>query len=78
LRASLDRGTQYLALRKLRAGEAVSQSLFKTAVQLADNRDLLEPGSADLGRQRQAFAAEMRRILALLDRLAGDRDGLRT
>ena len=78
LRASLDRGTQYLALRKLRAGEAVSQSLFKTAVQLADNRDLLEPGSDDLGRQRQAFAAEMRRILALLDRLAGDRDELRT
>ena len=67
LRAALDRGSQYLALRRLRAGEAVSQTLFKTAVDIAGNRDLLEPGSPTLGKDRNTFASELRWLIALLD-----------
>ena len=72
LRAALDRGKQYLALRRLRAGESVSQSLFKTALQVAANRDLLDPGPVDLGQQRQTLAAELRRVLDLLDQLGSN------
>ena len=72
VRAALDRGHQYLALRKLVAAESVSQSLFKTAVLLAGNRNLLEPGPGSLGSDRVAFAAEMRRVLHLLERLGDE------
>ncbi len=69
LKAALARGGQYLALDKLEAAESVSQSLFKTALQLAENRNLLEPGRPMLGRDRQAFADELRHHLALLSSL---------
>ena len=71
LRAALDRGHQYLALHKLGAAESISQSLFKTAVLLASNRHLLESGPDSLDTDRQTFASELRRALALLDELGG-------
>jgi glycerol-3-phosphate O-acyltransferase len=70
LRAALDRGHQYVALRRLAAAESVSQILFKNALQLAANRSLLEPGPDSLGKDRQTFAAELRRIIDLVDRLS--------
>ena len=69
LKAALSRGNQYLALRRLSAAESVSQTLFKTALRLADNRKILEPGPSALGKDRKAFAAELRRVLGHLDRL---------
>lgn len=71
LKAALDRGHQYIALKRLSAAESVSQVLFKNAVKLAENRELLEPGPTSLGKDRAALAAEVRRSISLLDDLDG-------
>jgi glycerol-3-phosphate O-acyltransferase len=61
-------GRQYAAQTRVRSNEAVSALLFATARQVAVDQHLLEP-SADLAERRAAFLAELRGILADMDRV---------
>jgi glycerol-3-phosphate O-acyltransferase len=65
---ALGLGHQYVAQGRLRSSESVSVLLFATAMQLARNRGLLEPGE-DLGKRRSAFLNELRDLLRRLDRI---------
>jgi glycerol-3-phosphate O-acyltransferase len=67
-RRALGLGQQYVAQRRLRSSESVSVLLFQTALQLARNRGLLEPGE-DVPARRAAFLAELRDLLRRLDRI---------
>ncbi|MGH3223366.1 MAG: hypothetical protein ACRDPY_32545, partial [Streptosporangiaceae bacterium] len=68
IRRALGLGRQYVAQRRLRSSESVSALLFGTALQLAGNRGLLEPG-AEAAVARAAFLAELRELLRRLDRI---------
>ncbi len=83
-RRALGLGRQYVAQRRLRSGEAVSVLLFQTALQLAGNRGLLEPGAgagadagadvgagagADVAERRAGFLAELRHLVHRLDQI---------
>ncbi|MDP9494263.1 MAG: 1-acyl-sn-glycerol-3-phosphate acyltransferase [Actinomycetota bacterium] len=59
LKACLDRARMYRIEGKLISGESASLVMFKSALALADNRELLT-GSGDIGHRRQLFAAEIR------------------
>ena len=59
-RSCLALGKQYRLQRRIRSAESVSKVLFETALRLARNRDLLEPGAPDLVERRRAFADEIR------------------
>ena len=59
LKACLARARMYRIEDRLLAGESASQVLFKSALQLAKNRDLLEEGE-DVGERRLRFAEEIR------------------
>jgi glycerol-3-phosphate O-acyltransferase len=59
LQACLDRARMYRIERRVFSGESASQVLFKSALALAANRDLLDDGP-DVIRRRQEFAAEVR------------------
>jgi glycerol-3-phosphate O-acyltransferase len=59
LAACLDRARMYRIEDRLISGESASQVLFKSALALAANRELLESGS-DVRAKRRAFAAEVR------------------
>ena len=65
---ALGLGHQYVAQGRLRSSESVSVLLFATAMQLAGNRGLFEPGE-DLGKRRSAFLNELRDLLRRLDRI---------
>lgn len=52
-------GTQMLLQGRLYGPESVSSELFATALQLAQNRGLLERGGDDVREQRRAFAADL-------------------
>ena len=67
-RRALGLGHQYVAQGRLRSSESVSVLLFATALQLARNRGLLEPGE-DLPKRRAAFLTELRDLLRRLDRI---------
>jgi glycerol-3-phosphate O-acyltransferase len=67
-RRALGLGQQYVAQRRLRSSESVSVLLFQTALQLARNRGLLDPGE-DVAARRAAFGAELRDLLRRLDRI---------
>jgi glycerol-3-phosphate O-acyltransferase len=41
--------------------------LIETALRLAGNRGLLEPGPADLAERRRAFAEEIRDVIRRID-----------
>ena len=56
-------GKQLLLQRHIHSAASVSKVLFQTALRLADNRRLLEPGPADLAARRAAFAQEVREVL---------------
>ena len=56
-------GKQYQLQRRIRSAESVSRVLFETALRLARNRGLLEPGTADLEARRRAFAEEIQRAV---------------
>jgi len=59
-------GKQLLLQRHVHSAASVSKVLFETALRLADNRDLLEPGPdgpGDLAARRTAFAEEIRDAL---------------
>jgi glycerol-3-phosphate O-acyltransferase len=61
-RRALGLGHQYVAQRRLRSSESVSVLLFATALQLARNRGLFDPGD-DLAKRRAAFLTELRALL---------------
>ena len=65
---ALGLGHQYVAQGRLRSSESVSVLLFATAMQLARNRGLFEPGE-DLGKRRSEFLNELRDLLRRLDRI---------
>ena len=67
-RRALGLGRQYVAQGRLRSSESVSVLLFQTALQLARNRGLFEPG-ADLAARRAAFLAELRDLVRRLDQI---------
>ena len=51
-------GQQYVLQQRLRHSECISRELFSNAIRLAENRNLFQPGGADLGPRREAFARE--------------------
>jgi glycerol-3-phosphate O-acyltransferase len=53
-------GKQYRLQRRIRSTESVSKVLFETALRLARNRGLLDPGAPDLAARRAAFSSEIR------------------
>jgi glycerol-3-phosphate O-acyltransferase len=57
--------------RRLRSSDSISTEVFRTALQLAAYRDLLDPGGEQLVRRRRVFAAE---LAELLERLEDMRD----
>jgi glycerol-3-phosphate O-acyltransferase len=61
-------GRQYIAQGRARSSESVSALLFATARQVAADQHLLEP-SPDLSERREAFVAELRGILADMNRV---------
>ena len=63
---ALGLGRQYVAQHRLRSSESVSVLLFQTALQLARNRGLFEPGE-DLVKRRVSFLNELRTLLRRLD-----------
>ena len=67
-RRALGLGHQYVAQRRLRSSESVSVLLFQTALQLARNRGLFDPGP-ELAKQRAAFLTELRDLLRRIDRI---------
>jgi glycerol-3-phosphate O-acyltransferase len=60
-------GRQYAAQREIDSPEAVSTVLFANAWGLARNRGLLEGGTVERLAEREAFAAEMRAMLDLIE-----------
>ena len=72
-------GRQYELQRRIQGADSVSKALFQTALRLAANRKLLEPGGPDLERARQEFAEEIRdavrRVDIIVSLAAGRRAG---
>jgi glycerol-3-phosphate O-acyltransferase len=64
LKACLARARMYRIEQRLISGESASQVLFKSALALASNRDLIEDADGVAAR-RSAFAAEVRNSRAL-------------
>ncbi len=59
-------GQQMLLQGRLHGPESLSRELFSSAVKLAANLDLIEPGGEELARSRQAFAARLRDVVTRL------------
>jgi glycerol-3-phosphate O-acyltransferase len=59
-------GQQMLLQGRLHGPESLSRELFSSAVKLAANLDLIDPGREELARRRQAFAARLRDVVARL------------
>ena len=59
-------GTQYRLQRRIHRTESISKVLFATALRLARNRDLVDPGP-DLGDRRRALATELRAVTRRID-----------
>ncbi len=69
-------GRQYVLQRRIRSAASCSRVLIQTAIRLAANRELLEPGPPDLAERRRAFAEEIRtaiRRVEAIDALAASR-----
>ncbi|HEY8156514.1 MAG TPA: glycerol-3-phosphate 1-O-acyltransferase [Myxococcota bacterium] len=69
-------GRQYHLQRRVHSAASVSQVLIQTAIRLARNRALLDPGPPDLAERRRAFAEEIRsavRRVGAIDALAASR-----
>jgi glycerol-3-phosphate O-acyltransferase len=67
--ACLARGRELLMRREISTETALSQPLFETALRLASHRQLLEGDAEGLTQRRQAFAAELDRVLAAINGL---------
>jgi glycerol-3-phosphate O-acyltransferase len=67
---------QYVLQKRLRSPESISRELFGSAMRLAANRDLLQPGGTDLSQRRRAFAeevrAEVRRVAVVRELARGE------
>lgn len=59
LKACLARARMYRIEDRLISGESASQVLFKSALQLASNRNLIEE-TPDVQKRRSGFASEIR------------------
>ncbi|MCZ6506270.1 MAG: 1-acyl-sn-glycerol-3-phosphate acyltransferase, partial [Actinobacteria bacterium] len=64
LKACLARARMYRIEERLFSGESASQVLFKSALELARNRDLIED-DPEVGERRARFAAEVREARSL-------------
>jgi glycerol-3-phosphate O-acyltransferase len=76
LQRCLALGKQYELQRRIRSAESLSQVLFATALKLARNRGLLEPGAGELAYRRRGFATEIRDVTRradVIDALAASR-----
>jgi glycerol-3-phosphate O-acyltransferase len=65
-------GQQMLLQGRLHGPESLSRELFTTALQLAGNLDLVDPGRDDVARRRQEWAAQVRDVVgrvAVIDEL---------
>src|SRR5438874_431878 len=67
LRGCLALGQQHVLQRRIMNAESVSQGLFASALRLARNRSLVDPGAPDLAERRRAFAEEVRRVIRRID-----------
>ncbi|WP_206340349.1 glycerol-3-phosphate 1-O-acyltransferase [Blastococcus litoris] len=56
-------GQQMLLQGRLHGPESLSRELFATAMQLARNLDLVDPGREELARNRQEWAAQVRDVV---------------
>jgi glycerol-3-phosphate O-acyltransferase len=69
-------GRQYHLQRRIHSAASLSQAIFRSALELARNRELLAPGSPELAARRRAFADEVRtaiRRVEAIDALAASR-----
>ena len=66
---SLALAQQYQLQRRVHSGESVSKVLFATALRLARNRKLLDPGPG-VDERRQKFAVEIRDALRRVDAIS--------
>ncbi|WP_232663447.1 glycerol-3-phosphate 1-O-acyltransferase [Pseudonocardia sp. TRM90224] len=62
-------GQQMLLQGRLHGPESLSRELFASALKLAANRDLVDPGRDELGQRRQAFAEQLRATVARVIRI---------
>jgi glycerol-3-phosphate O-acyltransferase len=65
-------GQQMLLQGRLHGPESLSRELFGSALRLAANLDLVDPGREDLGHRRQEWAAQIRDVagrVAVIDEL---------
>jgi glycerol-3-phosphate O-acyltransferase len=65
--------------RSLHFPESISKNLFDGALQLAGNRNLINPGGEELQQRRQAFADELSdtvRIVQEIQSMANAREGI--
>ncbi|MCO1653528.1 glycerol-3-phosphate 1-O-acyltransferase [Pseudonocardia humida] len=62
-------GQQMLLQGVLHGSESLSRELFTTALKLAANLDLVDPGREELARSRRGFAARMRDMVARVVRI---------
>jgi glycerol-3-phosphate O-acyltransferase len=76
LAGSLEHGEELLLRREISTESALSQPLFETALRLASHRQLLTGDAPLLGRQRGAFVAEIRQVLAAINRLQDAYDAM--
>jgi len=63
----LNLGRQYVLQRRIHGAESVSKVLFETALRLARNRRLVDPGEPTLAEGRWNFAEEIRDALRRVD-----------
>ncbi|TMM14144.1 MAG: glycerol-3-phosphate 1-O-acyltransferase [Actinobacteria bacterium] len=71
VRECLGVGRQHLMQRRLKSPESLSRELFRGALRLAENRDLLDPGQDDLPRRRAALATEFHDVVRRVDVIRG-------
>ena len=60
---------QYRLQRRIQSTESISRELFGTALRLAGNRRLVEPGGEELAARRRSFADQVRTLVARLHRI---------
>lgn len=67
LRECLALGHQYTLQSYIKRQESVSKVLFGTAIELARNRELWNPGGPERGEMRALFAEEIRAVVRRID-----------
>ncbi len=70
----LERGDEMWRQKEVSTEAALSKPLFETGLRLARHRGLLDGDATILAEQRRAFAAELDRVLAAIERLQDDYD----